>query len=367
MKTEAFVVDSQGGDFRLTEVELDDPRDDEVLVRVVATGLCHSDLTVKDYLPAEWFPRVFGHEGAGVVEKVGASVEGIDVGDQVVLSYRSCRACAACEAGHVSYCDQHLLLNHLGMRADGSQTVHLDGAPIFGSFFGQSSFARHALATADNCVVVDPEADLTLLAPFGCGFQTGAGTVLNVLDPLPSKDSLVVFGVGSVGLAAVAAGRAAGFETVVAVDTTDSRLEVATGWGAVAVNPGSLAEGESVVERVKQLTGGGASAAIDTTGIPEVVTQAQLATRAMGTIVAIGLGAEQYTVDALDLLQSGKVFRSSVEGDSDPLTFIPRLIAMRDAGDLPFDSLVTTYPATDIERAIADVTSGRVVKPVLVW
>lgn len=365
MKTTAAVVHEQGQEFILEEVELDEPRADEVLVRMVATGLCHTDISLRDTLPAEMFPRVFGHEGAGVVEQVGADVSGIEVGDHVLLSFRSCRQCGPCREGAVGYCDNALVLNYMGFRMDGSTTHHQGDAPVYGSFFGQSSLAQHALAYADNCVVVDKSLDLTLLAPYGCGFQTGAGTVLNVFDPSPD-DSIVVFGAGAVGLAAVVAARAAGVQTVVAVDLLDSRLEVAEKYGAVRVNPAYLGE-QPVQERVKELTGGGAAYGIDTTGVSAVVKQAQLSLRPRGTLVALGLGAEEYAVDAIDLLQNGKVVRSSIEGDSDPLEMVPRLIAMRADGRFDVDHLVTTYPFTQINTAVSDVLAGTVVKPVLVW
>lgn len=365
MKTTAAIVHEQGQDFVLEEVDLDEPRADEVLVRMVATGLCHTDISLRDTLPAEFFPRVFGHEGAGVVEQVGAEVTGVEVGDHVLLSFRSCRACGPCAEGAVGYCDNSLMLNYMGFRMDGSTTHTLADKPVFGSFFGQSSFAQHAIAYADNCVVVDRSLDLTLLAPYGCGFQTGAGTVLNVFDPRP-EESIVVFGVGAVGLAAIVAARAAGVETVVAVDLMDARLEVAERYGAVRVNPTYLGE-QPVPERVKELTGGGAAYAIDTTAVSTVVKQAQLSLRARGTLVALGLGAEEYAIDAIDLLQSGKVIRSSIEGDSDPLTMVPRLIQMRADGDFDVDHLITPYPFTQINSAISDVLAGVVVKPVLVW
>src|SRR3954447_26658841 len=209
MQTRAAVVEAKGEPFTMTEVELDEPRDDEVLVRMVATGLCHTDITMGSFLPEEMFPNVFGHEGAGVVERVGAGVRGLDEGDHVVMSFRSCRDCAKCRAGQVGYCDQTLLLNYMGMRMDGSTSLSRDGRPVFGNFFGQSSLAAHALAYAGNCVKVDAGLDLRLLAPYGCGFQTGAGTVLNVLRP-GTDDSLVVYGVGAVGLAAIAAAGAEG-------------------------------------------------------------------------------------------------------------------------------------------------------------
>lgn len=357
------VVNEQGADFSLEEIDLDAPRADEVLVRIVATGLCHTDITMKGFLPPEMFPNVFGHEGAGVVEQVGADVSGIEVGDHVVLSFRSCRACARCAAGEVGYCESSLVLNYMGMRLDGSTTYSRDGAPVFGSFFGQSSLSQYALAYADNCVVVDKDLDLTRLAPYGCGFQTGAGTVLNVLAPRADQ-SLVVQGAGAVGLAAVAAAKHLGVSTVIAVDPMESRREAAARFGAVGVDPTAEA---SVVGKVRELTGGGASYGIDTTAIPDVVKQAQQSLAPRGTLVALGLGAEEYAIDAIDLLQNGKVVRSSMEGDSDPQQMVPQLIAMNAAGEFDVDDLVTTYPFTEINTAVADVLAGKVVKPVLVW
>jgi aryl-alcohol dehydrogenase len=365
MKTTAAVVAEQGHDFRLEEIELDEPRADEVLVRIVAAGLCHTDLTLRESLPAEMFPRVFGHEGAGVVEQVGADVTGVAVGDHVVLSFRSCRACANCRRGLVGYCDDTLMLNYMGFRMDGSTTLFRESGPVYGSFFGQSSLAGHAIAYADNCVVVDPTIDLSLLAPFGCGFQTGAGTVLNLLQPA-ADDSLVVYGVGAVGLAAVAAARASGVGTVLAVDRQPDRLRVAEKHGAQPVDPADLGDA-SLVDRVKELTGGGTTYAIDTTAMPEVVKQGTQALRMRGTMVALGLGPEEYVLDAVDLLQGGKRVMSSIEGESDPQEMIPRLLRMRAEGDFDLDDLVTTYPFADIGTAVDDVLAGRVVKPVLTW
>ncbi|MFL6105639.1 MAG: NAD(P)-dependent alcohol dehydrogenase [Marmoricola sp.] len=367
MKTTVAVVNSQGGDFSLEEVELEGPRADEVLVRIVATGLCHTDIHLKGFLPEEMFPNVFGHEGSGVVEEVGADVSGIEVGDHVVLSFRSCRACGPCTEGAVGYCENALLLNYMGMRMDGTQPYSRDGSPVFGNFFGQSSLSRHAIAYADNVVVVDKSVDLTKVAPYGCGFQTGAGTVLNVLTPTPS-DSLVVFGCGAVGLAAIAAAKHAGVGTIIAVDPLESRREAAARYGATGLDPMPAADPDfNVVEKVKELTGGGASYSIDTTAISAVVKQAQQALKPRGTLVALGLGPDEYAIDAIDLLQNGKIIRSSIEGDSDPLEMVPRLIALNAAGEFDVDDLITTYPFSEINTAVADVLAGKVVKPVLVW
>lgn len=372
MKTTVAVVNTQGGDFSLEEVDLAELQADEVLVKIVATGLCHTDIHLKGFLPEEMFPNVFGHEGAGIVEAVGASVTGIEAGDHVVLSFRSCRACDNCTNGLVGYCDSTLLLNYMGMRMDGTTSYSRDGVPVFGNFFGQSSLSAHAIAYADNCVVVDKSVDLTKVAPYGCGFQTGAGTVLNVLKPTPA-DSLVVFGCGAVGLAAIAAAKHLGVGTIVAVDPLASRREVAARYGAIGVDPlpADTAQSEAgdfnVVEKVKELTGGGASYAIDTTAISPVVKQAQQSLKVRGTLVALGLGAEEYAIDAIDLLQTGKVIKASIEGDSDPQEMVPRLIALNASGEFDVDDLITTYPFSEINTAVADVLAGKVVKPVLVW
>ncbi len=367
MRTTVAIVNEQGQQFTFEEVELDDPRPDEVLVRIVASGLCHTDLSLRDSLPAEMFPRVFGHEGAGIVEEVGSEVSGIAVGDHVVMSLRSCRSCDHCRRGLVGYCADTLMLNYMGFRADGSTTYTRDSAPVYGSFFGQSSFSRHALATADNVIVVDDALDLTRAAPFGCGFQAGAGTVLNVLKPGPD-DSLVVYGVGAVGLAAVAAAAGSGVGTIVAVDLAPSRLEVAARYGAIGVDPAKLGE-TSVVDRVKELTGGGATYGIDTTAVPTVLKEAILSLGVRGELVVLGLDLNrpEFPVDAIDLLQNGKVVRGSVEGDSDPLEMVPRMLRLAAEGAFDVSGLVTTYPFAEINTAIDDVLAGRVVKPVLVW
>src|SRR5262245_1123218 len=190
MKITAAVSRSPDAPFTLESVDLDEPRPDEVLVRLHAKGVCHTDLTFKSRVPGS---AVLGHEGAGVVEPVGAEVTGVTPGDHVLLSYRSCGECAQCRAGHRPYCSRGALLNSSGGRADGTATLSQNGTRLFGSFFGQSSFAQYALAAVDNAVVVDDSVDLTLVAPLGCGFQTGAGAVLKMLNPEPNS-RLVVYG-----------------------------------------------------------------------------------------------------------------------------------------------------------------------------
>jgi aryl-alcohol dehydrogenase len=365
LKTRSALVEAPGAPFEIVDLELDDLRPDEILVRVKAVGLCHTDLTVKDMLPAEMFPRVFGHEGAGIVEAVGADVQSVKVGDHVVMSIRSCRECGRCRAGDFGYCEQTLLLNYMGYRMDGTTTLHHDEQAVCGSFFGQSSLSEFAIGYADNVVVIDPEIDLSIAAPFGCGFQTGAGAVMNTLKPAP-ESSLVIYGAGAVGIAAVAAAKALSVQTVIAVDTNPVRLERAASFGAQTLNPTAL-EGGTLVDAIKAITGEGASAGLDTTAVPEVVAQALQALAPRGRLVLVGVGAAEYTFDAMDLMQNGKVVQGCIEGDSDPLVMVPELLRLYREGRLPLDRLITTYAFEDINTAVADVTAGKVVKPVLTF
>ncbi|WP_101949893.1 NAD(P)-dependent alcohol dehydrogenase [Mycobacterium sp. 3519A] len=355
MRITAAVSRSPDSPFTVETVDLDAPRADEVLVRIRATGVCHTDLSSKARIPV---PAVLGHEGAGVVEVVGAAVAGLAPGDHVVLSYRSCGECGQCRAGHRPYCVRSQQLNSSGRRVDGSATLSQNGTALFGAFFGQSSFAQYALASPDNVVVVDPSVDLTLAAPLGCGFQTGAGAVLNVLTPEPDS-RLVVFGAGGVGLAAVMAAKAIGVETVVAVDPVASRRAKAAELGASGtVDPAT----EDVAATVR-----GATHALDTTALPDVVATALSVLQARGVLAVVGLGARHANVDMIDLMLQGKTIRGCVEGDANPSTFIPRLLDLHADGRFPMQAIVRRYDAHDIETAVADARSGDAIKPVLVW
>lgn len=355
MKVTAALSRSAQSPFTLEEIELDGPRPDEVLVKVHATGLCHTDMTFKSQVPV---PAVLGHEGAGVVEAVGDQVHGVKPGDHVVLSYRSCGDCRQCDAGDRAYCSRAARLNLSGTRLDGSSTLSQNGTSLFGSFFGQSSFAQYALAAADNTVVVDPSTDLTTAAPLGCGLQTGAGAVLNVLAPEPDSH-LVIFGAGGVGLAAVMAAKAIGVQRIIAVDPVASRRDKAAELGATqTVDP--TVEDVAAVAR-------GATHALDTTANPDVIAAALGLLRQRGMLVLVGLGAARGTIDLTDLMFGGKVIRGCIEGDANPQEFIPELLRMHAQGRFPIESLISTYQARDIGQAVADARSGSAIKPVLLW
>jgi aryl-alcohol dehydrogenase len=361
MKIKAALSHGAGEPFEIAEVELDEPRADEVLVKLSAAGICHTDLTMKAAWPAALSPIVLGHEGAGVVEAVGAGVTGVRPGDRVVLSYRSCGACAECAAGHATYCRDFRALNASGSRPDGSTTMRRDGAPVYGSFFGQSSFASHALAYASNVVIVGERVDLSVAAPLGCAVQTGAGAVLNVLRPA-SGASLAVFGAGGVGLSAVMAAHAAEVGTIVAVDPVARRRHLAAELGATAtVDPAS----EDVVAAVRRYTGAGATHALDTTAIGAVINQAIDALAPLGTLALVGIGVPEVAIDVQSLIGAGKTIRGVIEGDAVPQRFIPQLLELHAAGRLPLERLVRTYDFDAIETAVADAASGATIKPVL--
>ena len=236
MKIKAAVLEKAHQPFAVKEIELDENlQPGEVLVKVVATGLCHTDLSVRDeHIPVN-FPVVLGHEGAGIVERVGDGVTKVKAGDKVLLSPSNCGKCEFCKLGHPSYCNHLLELNAPGLRSDGS-SVFLDenGKAVGGFFFGQSSFGTFSLTRENNVVKVPIDAPLEILGPLGCGLQTGAGTVLNVLRP-NAGESFAVFGTGPVGLAGLMAAKAAGCATIVAVDVFDNRLKLARELGATHV------------------------------------------------------------------------------------------------------------------------------------
>ena len=236
--TSAAVVEAPGAPFTVRDIILDDTRPGEVLVRMIATGLCHTDLGVQAGGIPFPLPGVLGHEGAGVVEEVGAGVTDVTPGDHVVLSFTSCGQCAGCRGGHPAYCLSWVPRNLIsGTRDDGSPTAMMNGTPIGGHFFGQSSFAAHALVDERSVVVVGRDAPLDILAPLGCGVQTGFGTVWNVLRPAPGS-SLAVLGTGAVGLSAIMAANLLPLAAVVAVDRVPERLALARGLGAThTVNP----------------------------------------------------------------------------------------------------------------------------------
>lgn len=362
MKIKAAVIREKGGKFLIEDLELDEPRENEVLVRMVACGLCHTDLVARDqHLPLP-LPGVFGHEGAGVVERVGSRVTKVAPGDHVTMSYLSCGTCGPCKKGEPTHCDEFLSSNFSGVRADGSMTMRKGREKIHGSFFGQSTFATYALATDRNIVKVPKELPLEIMGPLGCGIQTGAGGVINSLAVKPGS-SIAVFGTGSVGVSAIMAALVSGATTIIAVDINNQRLRGAKKFGAThLIN----SKKTNPVAEIQRLTGGGVDYALECTGIAPVLRQAFDSLRMGGKCGLIGAAPAGMEV-ALDMqnILNGRTLIGVVEGDSIPDVFIPQLIELYRHGRFPFDRMMTFYPFDQINQAAEDSEKGKTLKAVL--
>jgi aryl-alcohol dehydrogenase len=365
----AAIVWEKGDPFSLEEIELDGLRDDEVRVRLVASGVCHTDISAARGVTPFPLPGVLGHEGAGIVEAIGASVTRTHPGDKVLLSFTSCGHCAGCRNGHPAHCDSHLMLNLLGgRRADGSSTVTHDSGELNAHFFGQSSFSTIVIADERSVVVLPPDTtneDLTVFAPLGCGFQTGAGAVLNVLVPRPGS-VIAITGAGAVGLAAAMAAKMTPASKIVVIDRVRSRLDLALEVGATDVIDTSDID---VREGLLNLTDGrGADYIVETTGNVSVLESSLRALATGGTCAVIGAPRAGSTASFdVNQLLPGRIIRGVTLGDSEPQTFVPFLIEAHRRGQFPIDRLEKRYRFENINDAVADASSGSTIKPILVF
>jgi len=349
---------------RIEELAIAELQPSEVLVRVVGAGICHTDLTCRNGFMTLPRPIILGHEGAGVVERVGAAVRDVAPGDHVVMSFMNCGDCGRCIAGEPAYCTHFFAGNFSGRRLDGTMALSCDGVDVPAHFFGQSSFATHSVAHERNVVKVRPDAPLELLGPLGCGVQTGAGSVMNVLQPKPGE-SLVVFGAGGVGLSAVMAGVVEGCAPIIVVEPNAARRALALELGAhEVIDPIGHAD---VSAALKELTGGGVNHAVDTCGIPAVVMQAIGGMAQHGQIVLLtGTSMEaSITLPLLMVVGMGLRLYGTNEGSSVPKVFIPKLVDLIMAGRFPLEKLVKYYAFEDINEALADQEHGKVIKPIL--
>lgn len=349
----------------IESVVIDEPREGEIRVAIKAVGICHTDMVMRDgHLPIPQ-PVVLGHEGSGVVEKVGPGVIGLVPGDHVVLSFDSCGHCPSCDVDAPAYCHNWFPLNFGAARGDGSTALTAaDGTPVHSHVFGQSSFATHAIVHERNAVKVSRDLPLELLGPLGCGIQTGAGTILNVLRPRPG-DSVAVIGAGAVGLSAIMAAKIASAGTIVALDLNEVRVELAQSLGATH----GFKAGQKPITDYAAAAGLGAGFdfIIDTTGSPAVCNEAIAGLAPRGVLALVGAYPPGLNIeaDASFMMSGGRAVRGVVEGGSDPQTFIPELLAHYQAGRFPFDKLVRYFSFEDIADAIAEGESGRVVKPIV--
>ncbi|MDX6742137.1 NAD(P)-dependent alcohol dehydrogenase [Actinocorallia sp. A-T 12471] len=359
-ESRAAVLRDPAGPFSIETVIVDAPRPGEALVRVVGAGMCHTDQLGRAGVFGEAFlPAVLGHEGSGVVEAVGPGVSSVEPGDHVVLSFDYCGTCPACLSGAPANCALFELSNLTGLRPDGSGSAKdASGAPLTSRWFAQSSFAHYTLATERNMVKVAKDVPLALLGPLGCGIQTGAGAVLNTARLSPGE-SIAVFGVGAVGLAAIMAAKASGAGDIVAVDLNPARREAALRLGATRAVDGAHPDLATEI----RAGGPGVDVTFDTTGVTAAMSAAVEVLTRPGRCVLVGAGMDLLTVHPASLV--GKTVTYVYEGDAIPQLFIPRLITLWKKGLFPFDELITTYPLADINQAEADTHKGTVIKPVL--
>lgn len=342
---------------------LEPPRHNEVMVRMVATGVCHTDMVVRDQLYTTGMPMILGHEGAGIVEQIGSGVTTVAVGDHVVMTYMYCGLCPTCATGHPAHCENMGSLNFAGGRLDGSTSAQShDGSQLHDHFFGQSSFATYAIASELNVVKVSKDVSLELLGPLGCGIQTGAGAVLNAMR-VNAGSSFAAFGAGAVGLAAVMAARIAGATTIVAVDVNPARLDLALELGATHV---VNSKSSDPVAEIRRLTGG-ADFALECSGRPEVLRQAIDSVGTLGTCGIVGATREgtEVAFNVNDVMIPGRRIMGIVQGDVVSRTFIPHLVELYRQGRFPFDKLVKFYPFEDLNQAMADSENGVTIKPIV--
>ena len=366
MKIRALVVEEKDAPFKVEELELAEPGRDEALIRIVASGVCHTDaITRAGDMPMP-FPSVLGHEGSGVVEAVGPGVTTLAPGDKVIIGWPSCGECRNCLDGHPRYCLQtgDALVSGRRFKGElkGTSAYSRNGKPINGHFFGQSSFATHSIVSADAVVKVPDNVPLELLGPLACGLATGAGAVLNEARP-KLGDSILVTGVGAVGLAAIMAARNSGVTRIIAADVHDSRLTLAREFGAThTIN----SRNSDLVEEVRKITGSTVDFAFDCTGVIAVIETLAETVGMLGTLVLVG-GAPAGATFTLDHLTTlwGKRVIGVLGGGGRSGQLIPALVDLYQQGRFPFDRLVKYYDFDQIEQALKDSASGKVIKPIL--
>jgi aryl-alcohol dehydrogenase len=362
----AAIAREAHGDFSVEPVQIEAPRPEEILVRIAGVGLCHTDLVARDQFIPIQLPAVLGHEGAGIVEAVGAAVTKVKVGDAVIIGFSSCGHCSRCEEDLPSYCRDFPMLNYAGARPDGSSGLSVDGERLSASFFGQSSFASHALAHERNVVPVDPEGvALEILGPLACGLQTGAGAVMRSLA-CPPGSSIGIFGGGPVGLAAVMAAVIRDCATIILVEPVGARRDMALALGATHVIDPATGD---VTAAIRAILPDGVDFALETSGREAVVEAALASLASHGMLGLVGVPPRPESSIAINLasvITYGHRIIGIVEGDSDLDGFIPELLTLHRAGRFPFDRLVSTFPLARINEAVKAQHEGKCIKAVLI-
>lgn len=348
---------------QLEEVELGAPRAGELLVRIEAAGVCHSDVSVVDGSRVRPLPMALGHEAAGVVEEIGPGVRDVKVGDHVVLTFvPSCGTCDHCSSGRPALCTPAAEANGTGHLLHGLSQITGRGGERIHHHLGVSAFARHAVIARESAVVVPRDVPLQTAALFGCAVLTGAGAVLNTASVRPGQ-SVAIFGLGGVGLASVMGALVANAWPILAVDPVPAKRELALQLGATAVFAPEEAE-----KGVKHFTHGGAEVTFEAAGVPAVLEAAFRAARRGGLTVAMGLPhpSRTVTLQALAFAGLGQALVGSYMGSAAPQRDIPRYLALWKAGRMPVDRLQSaSLPLEKINEAFEHLAAGTAVRQVL--
>lgn len=368
MKIRAAVLHDFNEDFKLEELEQQDPGPNEILVKLVSCGICHTENAYRTKLwgtPLK-MPIVLGHEGAGIVEAVGPGVDKFQVGDKVCMTTPKCGVCEACKKGKPWYCERTVELQIGGFNYYGKTPITKDGKPVH-LMFNQSAFRNHAVVHINNCVKMPDDFDMKIAGPLGCGLRTGAGAIYNCLKP-GVGDYVVITGSGAVGLAAMWMTMAMGAVPVM-VDVNPARLEAAKELGAAyTVCTQGMTDEDEIAEAIKAVNGGrGFYYLMEGTGHPMVHRAAMKSLLIGGHCAQVSninaMQFKSFTKDCNDGKEITFVRMGNVDGD----IIIPIMADLYKRGKFPFDKLITFYKFEDVNQAVKDHHDGKVIKPVLLF
>lgn len=362
IKIRAAVTNGAGKPFSMETIDLADPKAGEIRVKVVASGVCHTDEEAMNGHLATPLPAVLGHEGAGIVDAVGEGVTEFKVGDRVGFSFAYCGTCPNCRTGKVASCVKFNDINFGGVLPEGTSRMSRDGKPL-SAFFGQSSFSQYLVGSAESAVKVPyDDIDLGIVAPLGCGVQTGAGTVLNKLKP-EFGSTIAIFGCGTVGMSAIMAARIAGCSRIIAVGGNEKSLKLALEVGATDVINRKTCD--DIAGKIKEITNGGANYSVDTSGVVNFVRTGLNCLAPLGVEAIVGITPPMEIDMFGELMAEGKTITGVIEGNAIPKVFIPQLIEYYRQGRFPIDKIMKFYSFEEINQAFEDSHNGVAMKAVL--